>query len=850
MRSCLHGIPALVGILLVLVLGAHAQETPTIGLDRTEIYLGESVRLTLSVPGASDADQPDLSGIPNVDIAFEGSRSENRTQITIINGRMRKEGFQGRHYTWRVTPREEGTIRLGPIHVTAGRKTWTLDGPLLQVHPIPPQDFCQLELTFSPSQPVPEESAVVSLWIRFRRLPAPYSETPPWLADQPLHLNAPFLDGAQKSGLEIPDIAALLQKWRVNDRRPAFLVNQYVESVDPFGSDPFFAPSSLFERRPARFVFERVENPQTDASWITYRLDIPVKPLEEGDFPFGPITLKGEVIRALTPDRRPILAPLYAVLPSQILRVRPPPLEGRPASFFGLIGSNLVADVQLETSRCRVGDPIRLILRLSGPFHWTRVSAPDLSRQPALMQGPFQFYPQAIQTQKEEHGRTWQYLLRPRQEGTLEIPPLELAWYDLAERAYRTLRTPPIPLQVEPAPEWKEEEDETVVGLEREDNRPDVEKLRSVPAALRMPPQVPAHERLPLWAGILALAGPFLRLLPRILGLLRRIQHVLHRHWRRAFALSSARRQLRLWARPSLSPSEKASQLCRILRRLVAEWTGEPVEGLTPEGLARLLERHGAEAADARAFEAEMQRAFEASFNPAAAPLPEADILSRLLPICERMDRRFRSSRRLWPLRLPLFLVLVWLVGAAGAVGETTESWKAFAWEEAMAAAAQARTPDEFRAVAERFDRMIRETGIRNGDLFYNAGVCQLLAGDPDEAWRLFVRAERYLGRPADLVHNMALVGASGSRHLSLLAPVSRLLFWPHFGIPWRWRAIAAAAAFSLWALLVPVRSSRRVGLRAMAAAVCLAVVLFFGASTLLTAIQEYQETRLLTNQP
>jgi len=284
---------------------------------------------------------------------------------------------------------------------------------------------------------------------------------------------------------------------------------------------------------------------------------------------------------------------------------------------------------------------------------------------------------------------------------------------------------------------------------------------------------------------------------------------------------------------------------------LVADWTGESVEGRTPEDLARLLTEYGAEDEDVRSFELEMQGAFDASFNPAAVPLNSTDLLKRLPPLWHRLDRQLRrsktpsSSNRSTPFLL-LFLLLPLAGGAHAneASNPSPSSWKEFAWEEAMSAASRAQTPEEFRAAAERFERFARETRIRNGELFYNWGLCQLLAGNRAEAWHLFTRAERYLGRPPDLARNMSLASNPDSPQLA------RFLFWPHYGIPWQWRALIAIVAFSLWFVLAPRIESSRFSFRSLAARLVLILFLFFAASSLLTAYQEHQDTLLLLNRP
>jgi hypothetical protein len=45
------------------------------------------------------------------------------------------------------------------------------------------------------------------------------------------------------------------------------------------------------------------------------------------------------------------------------------------------------------------------------------------------------------------NGKRFKYRVRPTREGTLEFPPIRLAYYDTAARAYRTVATAPVPIQ-------------------------------------------------------------------------------------------------------------------------------------------------------------------------------------------------------------------------------------------------------------------------------------------------------------------------------------------------------------------------------------------------------------------
>ena len=113
----------------------NANVTPTadvtlnVSSSRTSIYLGESFNLTIEVNGAdSGIEAPDLSALSSADIQFLGQHSNSRSSISIINGRMTRESFEGRVFAYQIKPLEEGVFKAGPIQVTAAGKTYTHPG--------------------------------------------------------------------------------------------------------------------------------------------------------------------------------------------------------------------------------------------------------------------------------------------------------------------------------------------------------------------------------------------------------------------------------------------------------------------------------------------------------------------------------------------------------------------------------------------------------------------------------------------------------------------------------------------------------------------------------------------------
>lgn len=163
--------------------------------------------------------------------------------------------------------------------------------------------------------------------------------------------------------------------------------------------------------------------------------------------------------------------------------------------------------------------------------------------------------------------------------------------------------------------------------------------------------------------------------------------------------------------------------------------------------------------------------------------------------------------------------------------------------DDAMAAFREAR--DKFQAVVD--------TGIENGQLYYNLGNTHLRLGEIGEAIADYRRAQRLTPGDSRLKANLRFarslrrdhIVASGERAL-----VQTVFFW-HTALPARVRASAALVGYGLfWLLLVAQQLWPRARIRA-AALVCLAlwVVLLVSVATDLPSQSGLTEGVLVANE-
>ena len=130
--------------------------TLKLSASRSRIQLGESFNLTVDVNGADrGVDIPLLSVLPQSAVVFLGQHSNSRSSITIINGRMTRETFEGRVFSYQLTPKFLGAYHTGPVSVTVSGKTYTHPGVTVEVVKVPGRRLYPKSSPHSPDSPHP-----------------------------------------------------------------------------------------------------------------------------------------------------------------------------------------------------------------------------------------------------------------------------------------------------------------------------------------------------------------------------------------------------------------------------------------------------------------------------------------------------------------------------------------------------------------------------------------------------------------------------------------------------------------------------------------------------------------------
>ncbi len=619
MKRRMHITGKLAVIMAAMLIGAlaRAEVSLEVTANRQRIYIGESFILQVKISGADQPLDPDVSGIADAEVRLLDNREYSNFSVTIINGRMVREGFSGRVVSYEVTPRRAGAFRAGPVALNAGGRRLETPGPEVMVTDITPQTEVQLAIEASRESVLVDEQFEVRLHLRIRALPGRFAAVEPLFPDNPPRLQAPFLENKAIPGLRGPDMQDLMRRHLArHDNQPGLLINEYTLADDPFSFRGLF--EAFGQPRRARFILPRRMVKVDGQPYFEYQLELQYTPEEEGDYVFGPATFKGSIPVSVDDAGNAEGRDIFAVGRAVTVRVAPPPEAGRPASFTGALGTNLQVSAALDCLRCNAGDPVRLSLTVAGQLRLNRMLPPKLSLQTNLLEN-FAVYDQTVQTFEDSpEQRRFVYTIRPRRAGMLEVPPLEVAYFDTAARAYAVRRTSPVPLEVRPGAEITADQ---IIGATAAVNgaAPDVPDAELPPAPPWLESEGAAPENLfgrpLLW--IIVLAGPVGYMLvaaAQQYAAWRRKREPVRRRRR---GLASARRRLRSLERRGAGP-EAGAAVCAIIREVLSARCAHNTAAMTPSDLRKMLPEINLPAADARTLASVYQRYFDAAYGGAA----------------------------------------------------------------------------------------------------------------------------------------------------------------------------------------------------------------------------------------
>ena len=406
---------------------------------------------------------------------------------------------------------------------------------------------------------------------------------------------------------------------------------------------------------------------------------------------------------------------------STIIIALDPPEEGKPADFFGAVGS-LRIETRIDSQAGRVGDPMLLTTRVSGAGNVKllprpRVAIPWASVVPSVERVSVDTSSAIIRGNKE-----FDWVLTPNVSGSVTLPAITYPYFDPQTGRYEVAQSAPETLSILPG------------ALAAIDSvRRDTSTVLSIRPTFRGELGHPLHERALFWV-ILALVP----IPAAVLSVAAR--------WRPRHSRDAARHKLRSMS--GRKTTDRVSTIRRVYVNALGERLNVSSEELSRKGaLARALRRSGVTRDTAAAAEQLLREIDVAAYSGAGTP--PAGAAARAYELYRRIDAEAIERDSLTGKIAPVLFACALTTSALFALQNASPAQTAF---ERGVAAYRAR---DYTA-AEEFFATSAQHAPRAPDAWANLGTAAWTAGHTAQATVGWQRALRLEPLAADVRERLA----------------------------------------------------------------------------------------------
>ncbi|MEM9082046.1 MAG: BatD family protein [Planctomycetota bacterium] len=400
---------SVVVVMLVSVVACDAQSseesTATIEIAPTEINTIERTNIVVRIDNPpDDLDIQQTVQLPDLSDSFSisGPQIMRDSRTSIVNGRL-VHGTNRVSLVYSLTPRSAGTHTIPPFSVVLDGARYTSDATVITVNELPTPAGISLTIRTDDDSAYVGQAIPVTLVV----------ETEEEVQIRDLELDIDY-SGSAFDVLKDDDAS------NGNNRavKHAFLFGQ-------------------------RFVIYQI--PTQRSGGQRFEAKAVIIPKEAGSIDLD-ATLRSAFVRRSLRSLR-VVNEVGAITSSRILTIRELPSKDEPSGFKGLVGEyQLLANA--DSNETRVGDPIKLRVRITGPYVSQRIDRLELERDPEFAAN-FRISDEIERITPRSDSMRLTYTLRAMRDDINEIPPIKLSYFNPENGTYETDRTLPIPLSVQ-----------------------------------------------------------------------------------------------------------------------------------------------------------------------------------------------------------------------------------------------------------------------------------------------------------------------------------------------------------------------------------------------------------------
>ncbi|MBT4817573.1 MAG: protein BatD [Lentisphaerae bacterium] len=389
-------------------------------VEGQEFFLGESFTFQVQVQGDNRPQLPDTSVIRDFTVKKLGGRNNSSKSVSMVNGRVTRKETRGYIFNYKLTPKRIGRLTIPPIQVVAGGKRRATRPVPIVVREAEKVSDSKLHMTVSrPSCFVGE----------------PITLTLTWFFAQDIN-NVEFAVPA----LDLPQFDLVLEEPQI-DRKKRY---------------------HRLQVGTHQLIAEQGRAQLGGKTHATLKFSVILIPTATGTFPLPKSTVVAKVLVGYRDARRSSRQSMFndffgstrqavhkkIVVPSNAvtITVKDVPAAGRPAGFAGHIGKYAISARAAPTD-VSVGDPITLTVSIGGPDYLDRVELPPLHLQAELTKN-FKIPEERATGKIEGKMKVFTQTVRALHADVVEIPALELPYFDTTKSTYATARSKAIPITV------------------------------------------------------------------------------------------------------------------------------------------------------------------------------------------------------------------------------------------------------------------------------------------------------------------------------------------------------------------------------------------------------------------
>ncbi len=555
-------------------------------VPQNEISLEDSLPLSVTVEGSQPSSSPELPPLKDFKIRSRGASSS----LQIVNGVKTASTT----YNYLLLPKSTGTFTLGAVRVT-------VNGKIYRTEPIPLTVKKQVSSGDAPA-PVFVEAEI--------------SNTEPYVQEQVIFtLRVYHRVDIRNLGIDF-EFSGFREEKRKGPQRITRQRNGYRYQVMEFHT-------ALFPMRPGKV---KISPGIVD-------LDIVEGP--KGVTPFDPRNPFGQ---------GSIFDNFFKTRHNQTvtLKVQPLPDRNRPQHFSNLVGEFKISS-ELSRKEMEAGDTVTLTVTVTG-----RGNLNDLALTLPDWGGDFKTYEDRSRfippTGGEAHSgsKVYTFALVPLRAGALQVPPVELTYFNPAQKDYLTLRTPAQVLQVQPGKESGQLEIKKSPSDEPFATRPSVRKLGEDILPIHTGPAIYENHRWHTRTGWLYGAG---MVLPAVLffiysGIHQKRQRLKHDI---AYARSHGAYPRALSQLEKLSgeqdPRERAKELSLIIREYLGNVLNLQGTAFTPAEVEEKLKAGNFSSEDIRAARDLLEQCESLQYSPSRGEATET-LVKDSRNLLERLEKK------------------------------------------------------------------------------------------------------------------------------------------------------------------------------------------------------------------